>query len=197
MQKVLGNIERGLLFILSAPAGTGKTTLIHRLTSEFPCIVQSVSYTTREPREGETSGIHYHFITREEFEKKIAAEDFLEYVDLYGYYYGTSRTAVEKLLDSGKHVFLVIDTQGALKLREFYPACHIFILPPTLEELSKRLEKRQTETPESFQKRIDLANKEMALVDKYDYKIINDSLEVAYQVLRSIVIAEEHRIKKI
>jgi guanylate kinase len=101
------------------------------------------------------------------------------------------------MLESGKHVFLVIDTQGALKLRAFYPACHIFILPPTIEELSKRLEKRQTETPESFQKRIDLAKNEMEHASTYDYTIINDNLEVAYQVLRSIVIAEEHRVKNL
>ena len=197
MQKVLGNRNRGLLFILSAPAGTGKTTLIHRLTSEFSNVVQSISYTTRDPREDEINGIHYNFITREEFEKKIEANDFLEFVDLYGYYYGTSREAVEKQLDSGKHVFLVIDTQGALRLREFYPACHIFVLPPSIEELSDRLENRGTESPESFQKRILLAKKEMEVAEKYDYNIINDNLEIAYQVLKSIVIAEEHRVKNL
>jgi guanylate kinase len=196
MEKELGNLKRGLLFILSAPAGTGKTTLIHRLTSEFSCIVQSISYTTREPREDEINGIHYNFISREEFEKKIQENDFLEFVDLYGYYYGTSREAVEKQLNSGKHVFLVIDTQGALKIRKIYPACHIFVLPPSFEELSKRLAKRKTETPESFQKRIELSKKEIGLADKYDYNIVNDNLETAYQVLRSIVIAEEHRVKK-
>lgn len=197
MQKVLGNVKKGLLFVLSAPAGTGKTTLVHRLTDEFPCIVQSVSYTTREPREGEIDGVHYHFVSRQEFEKKIEENDFLEFVDLLGYYYGTSREAVEKQLIGGKHVFLVIDTQGALKIRDLFPACHIFILPPSLLELSKRLENRKTETPESFKKRIELAKKEIELAVKYDYNIINDDIDIAYQILRSIVIAEEHRVKKL
>jgi guanylate kinase len=195
MEKVLGNLKQGLLFVLSAPAGTGKTTLIHRLTAEFPSVVQSITYTTREPREEEINGIHYHFISKEEFEKKIKNNDFLEFVDLYGYYYGTSREAILSELNQGKHVFLVIDTQGALKIRKIFPACHIFVLPPSLEELSVRLKKRKTETAESFQKRIELSKKEIALASQYDYNIVNDNLEVAYQVLRSIVIAEEHKVK--
>lgn len=194
-QKILGNLNRGLVFVLSAPAGTGKTTLIHMLKKEFNCVVSSISYTSRSPRINETQGVDYHFITKEEFHKKIQSGDFLEYVELYQDFYGTSKSWVEKQLSEGKHVFLVIDTQGAKKLKTLIPAIFIFLKPPSLEELKRRLEQRKTETPEAMEKRLNWALKEIEEQHHYDYIITNDRLDAAYDVLRSIVIAEEHRIK--
>lgn len=191
---VLGNLSRGLLFIVSAPAGTGKTTLVHMLSSEFSCVVESISCTTRPPRAGEIPGVHYYFLSVDEFESKIAAGEFLEYVKLYGHYYGTLRPWVEEQLQQGKHVILVIDTQGGLQLKGKIPAAFIFIKPPSLDILRSRLMKRQTESQEGIEKRLAWAKKEMVDGLTYDYHLVNDDLDMAYQVLRSILIAEEHRI---
>lgn len=196
MSKLLGNLQRGLVFIVSAPAGTGKTTLVELLTQEFDCVAASISCTTRKPRAGEIPGVHYHFLSTEEFEKKIEEEEFLEYVQLYGYYYGTSKKKVNEQQEKGKHVILTIDTQGALKLRGAFSATYIFIHPPTYEELRNRLVKRQTESLEIVEERLLWAKKEMEAVALYDYSLVNDDLKVAYEVLRSILIAEEHKVIK-
>ncbi|ADI38073.1 Guanylate kinase [Waddlia chondrophila 2032/99] len=195
--KLLGNREKGLVFIVSAPAGTGKTTLTQMLVDEFPCVVESISYTTREKREEEVDGVHYRFITREKFEEKIQAGEFLEYADIYGDLYGTSKKWVESRLEKGLHVVLVIDTQGALKLKSRYPATYIFISPPSFEELRRRLLERRTESDEVIAKRLAWAKKEVEKKNEYDYWLVNNDLETAYQVLRSIVIAEEYKIKKV
>lgn len=195
MASLLGELEEGLAFIVSAPAGTGKTTLVEKLITEFPSVIASISFTTREPREGEIPGAHYHFITERAFEEKIAAGDFLEYVKLYGTYYGTSWQWVKEQQKKGKHVILVIDTQGALKLKGKFPAVSIFIRPPSLEILRTRLIKRQTESPGMIDQRVEWAQKELDAAQQYDYQIINDDLAIAYQILRSIFIAECHRTK--
>lgn len=192
MSSLLGEHKQGLLFIVSAPAGTGKTTLMKKLVEEFPSIVMSLSFTTRTPRPDEIQGKDYCFISRSEFEKKITDSDFLEYVKLYDDYYGTSRQWVTDQLKSGKHVVLVIDTQGAKSLRSKVSAT-IFIVPPSLEELKKRLTLRATEKPEVLEKRIKKAASEIAEAIHYDYQIINDDLNTAYEVLKSIFIAECHR----
>lgn len=184
----------GLAFVLSAPAGTGKTTLAHMLEEEFPCVLPSVSFTTRKARPGEVSGVDYHFIETEEFELKIAENEFLEYVKLYGYYYGTSKLAVQEQLARGNHVILVIDTQGALQLMGKFPATFIFLEPPSLEILRQRLHLRKTEIHSAIEERLALAQKEIEASIHYDYRIINDNLDIAYQVLKSILIAEEHKI---
>ncbi|MBS0619956.1 MAG: guanylate kinase [Verrucomicrobia bacterium] len=194
-QKLLGNLSQGFIFVLSAPAGTGKTTLVRMLSQEFPCIVESVSCTTRPPRPGEVEGKDYFFLSREKFEEKIRSGDFLEYAEVFGYYYGTSKSHVLTQREKGFHVFLVIDTQGATQLREMgFPAIYVFLSPPSLERLKERLTKRQTESEEVIEKRLSWAEKEMAMVKHYDYHIVNDNLEQAYAILRSIIIAEEHRI---
>jgi guanylate kinase len=192
---LLGNRKRGLAFIVSAPAGTGKTTLVEKLAEEFPSVIMNVSYTTRLPRTGEKEGVHYHFISKNQFMQKNAAEEFLEHVCLYGEYYGTSRKWIEEKLNAGKHVVLVIDTQGAIFLRGKYPAISIFVKPPSLEELKRRLSGRGTETQQKIEERLAIAQQEIEALKYYDYEIVNDDLEVAYQVLRSIFIAEEHRVK--
>lgn len=198
MESLLGDHKTGKLFVISAPAGTGKTTLVQKLIQEFsPSLMASISYTTRLPREGEQEGIHYHFITESDFEKRIATTEFLEYVKLYGIYYGTSRRWVEEQQNLGKHVILVIDTQGALQLKGLFPAVYIFISPPSLDVLRARLINRQTETAETLAKRLDWAQKELQVAPYYDYQIVNDDLDLAYQVLRSIIIAECHRAENV
>jgi guanylate kinase len=192
---LLGNFSRGQLFILSAPAGTGKTTLVQLLTRDFACVVASISYTTREPRPGEVDGIHYYFISKDEFLKRVEIGEFLEYVELYGDYYGTSKIWVDNQLEQGKHVILVIDTQGAALLKNKIQATTIFVAPPSMEELERRLTLRQTESQEVIEKRLEWAKKEIQAQKKYDYLIVNDDLSNAYQALRSILIAEEHRIR--
>ena len=192
---LIGNLAQGLVFILSAPAGAGKTTLVSRLTDEFSTVVASVSYTTRPPRVGEQEGVHYHFISDAEFLERQAAGEFLESVELYGYRYGTSNIWMKKRLAQGQHVFLVIDTQGAMFLKDKLDAVYIFVAPPSFDELERRLQERKTESLEMVTRRLQCAKKEIQTGLKYDYCIINDNLETAYQVLRSIVIAEEHRIR--
>lgn len=195
-ERVLGNLEKGRVFVLSAPAGTGKTTLVRMLREEFPVICESISCTTRAPRGGEKQGEDYHFLTEKEFKERIEKNDFLEYAEVFGFYYGTSRAFVLKQQEEGKHVFLVIDTQGAMQLRERnFEATYIFVTPPSIEELKARLVKRKTESEESMKRRLAWAECELKLTRHYDYLIVNDNLEIAYDILRSIVIAEEHKIR--
>lgn len=184
---------KGLVFVISAPAGTGKTTLVRMLIEEFHRVVESISFTTREPRPNETLGRDYHFISVKEFEQKIQEGEFLEYAKVFHNYYGTSKKFVESQQEKGKHVVLVIDTQGALQLRGKLEAIYIFISPPSLDELRARLCRRKSESEEMIEHRLSWAEKEMELASQYDYHIVNDNLKVAYEVLRSIFIAEEHR----
>lgn len=194
-QPILGDHKEGLLFVMSAPAGTGKTTLIHKLTQEFSTVKMSISYTTRQPREGEVHGRDYFFITVPEFEAKINSSDFIEYVKLYDCYYGTSRQWLREQQQLGNHLFLVIDTQGARQLRGKVQAAYIFLKPPSISVLASRLIKRRTESQEMLQKRLDWASSEMKSAQEYDYQVINEDLETAYQVLRSILVAECHRTR--
>ena len=193
MQKELGNLKRGLAFVISAPAGTGKTTLAKMLFHEFSCVSSSISYTTRGPRVGEVNGKDYHFISKEQFEEKIRSGDFLEYAKVYDDYYGTSREFVNVELNQGKHVVLVIDTQGAVQLMKTFDAKFIFILPPSLSCLKARLSERRSETPQTIEHRLSWAEKEISMAASYDYQIINEDLKTAYLVLKSILIAEEHK----
>lgn len=195
MPQLIGNSSRGMLFILSAPAGTGKTTLVHMLQNEFPSIAVSISCTTRHPRETEIPDKDYHFLTRKEFEKKIKAGEFLEYAEVFGNYYGTLSKDIDLLQKQGRHVFLVIDTQGAVQLKGKIHAVFIFLSAPSPEHLRERLLMRRTETEQSIETRLSWAEKEMQMIPFYDYHVVNDDLHVAYQILRSIVIAEEHRVR--
>lgn len=196
VEKVLGNLSEGLVFVLSAPAGTGKTTLLRMLQDEFPSVVGSISCTTRPPRAAEIPDKDYHFLQPEEFEAKIKAGDFLEYAKVFDYYYGTSKQYVLQQQKMGKHVILVIDTQGAMQLKKnHFPAVFVFVSPPSLQELRERLFKRQTENSELIEKRLSWAQKELQMYVDYDYHIINDNLHHAYEVLRSILIAEEHKVR--
>lgn len=193
----MGNQEKGLIFVISAPAGTGKTTLARMLCKEFEGkIHESISCTTRAKRVNEQDGVDYHFLSVKEFEKNIHEGAFLEHTLVFDHYYGTLKSEIDKKTAEGKHVILVIDTQGALKIQKQIEAVFIFIAPPSLDELERRLRFRQTETEESIKKRLSWAEKELLMADHYDYFVVNEDLEIAYQVLKSIVIAEEHKNRR-
>jgi len=194
MRKLIGNLDEGKLIIISAPAGTGKTTLACKLVEEFPQhVVRSVSCTTRLPREGEAHGKDYFFLAEKEFEEYKIANQFLEYATVFKAQYGTLKELVVRQCADGKHVILVIDTQGAMKLRYRNDAIFVFIKPPSLVSLKERLAKRNTESSVVIQQRLDRVDFEMDQAKYYDYHIVNKDLEQAYQVLKSIVIAEEHK----
>lgn len=194
MEKLLGNLTEGLVFVISAPAGTGKTTLVKMLCDEFISVADSISCTTRPPRAGEINGKDYYFLKKEDFEAKIAAGEFLEYAKVFDHYYGTLKEHVVQEQKKGKHVVLVIDTQGAMQLKEKkFPAIFIFISPPNFQELRERLFKRQTEHQEVIEQRLSWAKHEMTMMVNYDYHMVNDNLARAYEILRSIFIAEEHK----
>jgi guanylate kinase len=190
---ILGGLKKGLVFVVSAPAGAGKTTLVRMLVEEFSCIVENVSYTTRKPRPLEVEGKDYHFITKDAFEQKIKKGDFLEYAEVFGDYYGTSKQSVEASISHGKHVVLIIDTQGAMAVKKCLHAVFIFIQPPSLDILKNRLHERKSDSIESIKVRLSWAEKEMDMASFFDYQIVNEKLEIAYQILRAILIAEEHK----
>lgn len=195
--RILGNQEKGLVFVISAPAGTGKTTLARMLCKEFDGMIhESVSCTTRAKRLNEQDGVDYYFLSPQEFEKNVRDGAFLEHSLVFDQYYGTLKSEIEKKTANGKHVILVIDTQGAMKIQKQIEAIFIFIAPPSLDELERRLRLRQTETEESIRKRLSWAEKEVLMADQYDYFIVNEDLQLAYQVLKSIVIAEEHKNRR-
>ncbi len=195
---MLSDKMKGLLIVISAPSGTGKTTLTHMLLKEFPDMEFSVSYTTRKPRPGEVNGKDYFFVDRETFEKMIEEGDFLEWAEVYGNLYGTSKSQVLKALNEGKDILLDIDTQGALQVKKNFPeAVLIFILPPSFKELERRLRNRGTDDEETIEKRLKVARKEVERAPLYDYIVVNDRLEKAYEKLRSIVIAEKCRTERL
>ncbi|MCY3975269.1 MAG: guanylate kinase [Simkaniaceae bacterium] len=182
------------MIVLSAPAGTGKTTLTRMLIEEFPKrFVRSVSCTTRSPREGEVDGRDYLFLTKEAFEKQIEKGDFLEHTVVFEHYYGTMKSSVEAGRRGGRHVLLVIDTTGARFLRKRIDCVRIFIAPPSFAVLKERLQSRRTESEEVIRKRLDRVAHEVDQAKHYDYRIINDTLPEAYAILKSIIVAEEHR----
>ena len=184
--------KRGVLFVFSGPSGVGKGTLKAKLFEEFADrIAYSVSATTRGPREGEVDGKDYFFISRQEFERRVKNNEFLEHAEFAGNCYGTPRAYVEKLLDSGMNVVLEIDVQGALQVMKSMPECvSVFILPPSfeeLEELERRLRKRGTETEEKVRERLETAKRELPYAPQYDYQIVNGGdIEAAYQSLREV-----------
>lgn len=195
--KVLGNLKKGKLFVLSAPAGTGKTTLARMASSEFACVIESVSYTTRAPRGAEIEGRDYFFVSKQTFQKLKEQGEFLESAQVFGNDYATSKEFVENHLNQGYHVLLVLDVQGAMYLKNNHiDAVFIFIKPPSLLALKQRLMTRNADSQESIQLRLSQAEKELEFEKYYDYQIINDNLSSAFDVLKAILIAEEHKIRR-
>jgi len=184
--------ERGHLFVISAPSGGGKTTLSKAVINRFKDIIYSVSYTTRSPRNGEQDGVDYYFIQKKDFEEKIESGYWAEWAEVHGNYYGTSGEFLEKGLASGRDMLLDIDVQGTLQILENYPgSITIFIMPPSLETLRKRLEMRRTESGAIIKRRLLTAEKEMAQKNLYRYIIVNDRLSDSIDKL--IAIIEEYR----
>lgn len=190
-------MDLGFLLIVSGPAGVGKGTVCNALLEDDKDVVFSVSSTTRKPRVGEVDGVNYNFIDREDFEAKISRDEFLEYAFVHTDYYGTSKDFVESGIKNGKIVLLEIDVQGAIQVKEKHPeAITIFILPPSMEELERRIVDRNTETSVQIQKRMNNAYKEIDLVDKYDYYVVNDNLETAIESIEAIIKAEKHKVER-
>jgi len=182
---------KGLLIIISAPSGCGKTSLCRRLVKVCPGLVRSVSMTTRKPRKGEKRGTDYKFVSEEKFKQLKKSGKFLEWAKVFGHYYGTPVDSVDKWTKKGRDVLLTIDVQGALKVHRKRPqAISVFILPPSSSELKKRLCKRKTESPKEAMKRFKIANWEMAHLRHYDYAVINDNLSSAVKSVGSIIAAE-------
>lgn len=192
--------EKGTLFIVSAPSGAGKSSLIAALMQRFnldDSLRLSVSHTTRDPRPGEINHVSYHFVSNEEFEALIARDAFYEYAKVFDHYYGTSKEIVEEWINDGKDVFLDIDWQGARLIREKSPyAKSIFILPPSLEELQNRLKKRGQDSDEVIKKRMEKAKREISHYNEYDYLIVNDVFDESVLALRSIVLAHRFEMER-
>ena len=185
--------RKGLLIVLSGPSGCGKGTMVAEILRRGGCAV-SVSATTRAPREGEENHVHYHFISKEEFRQRIAADGLLEYAEYCGNYYGTPRAEVDAMREEGKNVILEIEVQGGLQIREKCPdAVLIFTIPPSIEELRRRLHKRGTETEDVIETRISRAKEELPIARQYDYIILNDRLEDAVSDFFTVLRAEAMR----
>ncbi|PZP64947.1 MAG: guanylate kinase [Azospira oryzae] len=187
----------GILFIVAAPSGAGKTSLVAALLQRDPKLRLSVSYTTRPPREGEVDGRHYHFVDRATFQAMLERGEFLESAEVYGNCYGTSQRWVSEQLACGTDVLLEIDCQGAAQVRRLMPeAVGIFVLPPSLKVLRERLERRGTEQPEAIARRLAAAQGEMRRVSEFDYVIINDQFDEALEDLTSVVRAERLKVAR-
>lgn len=187
-------MKKGSLFVVSAPAGCGKDTILNELFKRTDKAGYAVSATTRAPREGEVDGVHYHFLSRAEFEQKIAEKEVLEYTEYCGNYYGTLQKSVNDLLESGKDAILKIEVEGAMNIRRQFPeACLVFILPPSWEILEKRLRDRGTETEDKIIERTEQARREVKFAESYDYLIVNDELSAAVDDLLAVLRAESLR----
>ncbi|RNB79293.1 guanylate kinase [Brevibacillus panacihumi] len=183
--------DRGLLLILSGPAGVGKGTVCKALRERMPDLVYSVSATTRQPRPGEVEGVNYFFKSKEEFRRMIEQDELLEWAEYVGNYYGTPRAFVDSMLASGRDVILEIEVQGALQVKEKFPqGTFLFLAPPDLEVLENRIIGRGTESEETIRKRMEVARAEIELMDHYDYVVVNDEIEWACDRIQAIITAE-------
>jgi len=191
--------SKGLLIVISGPSGAGKDTVCNKVIEEMKDTKISISMTSREPRGKEQDGVEYYFVSKEEFEERIKNDEFLEYAVVHNnQYYGTPKGKIEEDLSKGKNVILVIDIQGALKIKEIVPeALFIFIMPPSMEELKDRLIKRQTESKKKILERFKTAYNEINEYTKYNYVVVNDKVDKAVEKVKSIIIAEKCRVDRI
>lgn len=190
--------RRGSLFVISAPSGAGKTTLCQKLREIVPDVKFSVSYTTRKPRVGEVDGVHYIFVDEDEFRAMIAEGEFVEWAQVHGNFYGTSKRRMEDMINEGFDVMLDIDVQGGRQIKEHFPdSILIFVLPPSMDELKKRLIGRMSDAEDMIKKRLKNAIDEIREYKNYDYVIINDVLDDALEDMVAIIIAERVRASKI
>lgn len=188
---------QGVLLVVSGPSGAGKGTICQMLRDQLPDLGYSVSVTTRQPRTGEVDGVNYFFKTVDEVKEMIAKDELLEYAEVYGNYYGTPRNYVMDLLNSGKDVLLEIDIQGALQIKKRFPnGVFVFIVPPSLDELSARIYKRGTDSEDVIQRRMASAAGELTYAAEYDYIIVNDIAEKAANKVLTIMEAERYRVAR-
>ena len=186
--------EQGLLIVLSGPSGSGKDTVLGELCKTADNLELSISLTSRAQRPWEFDGTHYFFVTREYFEEKISAGEMLEYTQYNGNYYGTPQTSIDEWMSLGKTVILKIEVEGAAHIREIYPDCvTVFLMPPSMEVLSQRLFRRESETEDEIARRTDIAKQEIARAGDYDYVILNDVLDYAVSDFRAVIRAECQR----
>jgi guanylate kinase len=191
-------MNKGKLFIFSAASGTGKTSLAKALVDSTPDIAFSVSHTTRAPRPGEQHGVHYYFVTREEFDRMVAAGEFVEHATVFGNSYGTSKQAIADQIRSGKSVILDIDWQGARAIKQWRPeAVSIFILPPSRAALRERLTNRKQDAPEVIERRMREAVAEMSHYSEFDLLVVNDDFDAALEDLRAILRGEPQRVRPV
>jgi guanylate kinase len=185
---------QGLFLVVSAPSGTGKTTVVERLGEQVPGLVRSRSYTSRPARPGELDGVDYNFLSRPAFDAMIAGDQFLEWADVFGNLYGTARRDTEQILATGADVVLVIDVQGARQVRERRSGTvGVFVLPPSFEVLERRLRARSKDSPDAIARRLETARVEVDAVDEYDYVVVNDELDRCVSEIAAIVAAERAR----
>jgi len=190
--------EMGSLIVVSGPSGCGKATVIREVIKKNKNVHVSVSCTSREAREGEVDGKDYYFITKEEFEDRISQGDFLEFAQYVDNYYGTPKSSIQEKLDKGIDVILEIEIQGALKIKEILPqTIFIFLLPPSMRELKRRLEGRGTETKEKILGRFKQAYKEINVINKYNYVVVNDEADKAADKVNAIILSERCRVDRI
>lgn len=190
-------MRKGKLFIISGPSGAGKGTICNEILNMMPDVFVSVSMTTRNPRQGEVPDVSYHFVSKDQFEKIIKEDGFFEYANVHSNYYGTPKAPVMEQIEKGNDAILEIDVQGALQVKEVYPeAVTIFILPPSMEELKNRIVGRGTETEETIKLRLKNAIGEISCVDKYDYAVLNDQLEIAVEQVASVMKAEHVKVSE-
>lgn len=189
--------KKGKVFVVSAPSGAGKSSLCSYLVKECPFISLSVSYTTRQPRKGEENGKDYFFTDEKKFKESIEKDDFVEWAEVHGNYYGTSREYLVESAENGSDILLEIDVQGAAQIKEKIPeAVLIFILPPSIEELKNRLEKRGTDSEEVIQRRLEAVDFEMSKADMFDHKIVNDDFNKAAEDLVALIKSCVNNIKE-
>jgi len=187
---------KGTLFIISAPSGAGKTSLVKAILEKDPQLQVSISYTTRSPRPQEINGVHYHFVTVSTFQEMLEKEDFLEHANVFDNYYGTSHVGLEQQLEQGKDIILEIDWQGAQQVRQkIADAVSIFVLPPSKETLEQRLRNRAQDSEEIIARRLKDAVSDMSHYNEFDYVVINDDFDIAFNELQNIIKSQRLRLE--